>query len=89
MKRVDRHLWMVSEDWQAQSPRRKLYIDHLTKEIYKAILASWKMVEALLQTYFPTGQDGQRIISFLEEANDQYEKIKNFFGYNSLMINNV
>ena len=35
-----------------------------------------KKVEALLQTYFPTEQDGQRIISFLEEAKDQYEQVK-------------
>ena len=47
-----------------------------------------KKVEALLQTYFPTGLDGQMIVSFLEEVKDQYEQVKNFFGCNSRMINN-
>ena len=86
------HLRMVNEDWRAQSHGRQLYINHLTKEIYKVIFTSWKMVkkvEALLQTYFPIRQDGRRIISFLEKAKDQYKKVKNFFSSNSHMINNV
>ena len=51
------HLRMVGEDWRTQSHGKQLYIDHLTKDIYKAIFVSWKMVkkaEDLLQTYFPT-----------------------------------
>ena len=60
--------------------------------VYKSIFASWKMVkkvEDLLQTYFPIGRDGQRIINFLKETRDQYEQIKNFFGCNARMINNM
>ena len=30
-----------------------------------------KKIEALLQTYFPIGQDGQQIVNFLEKAKDQ------------------
>ena len=48
-----------------------------------------KNVETFLQTFFPIGQDGQKIVNFLEEAKDQYEQVKNFFGCNSRMINNV
>ena len=46
-------------------------------------------VEDLLQTYFPTELDGQRIVSFLEEAMDQYEQVKNFFSCNARMIDNM
>ena len=35
-----------------------------------------KKVETLLQTYFPTGQDGQKIVNFLEEVKDQYDRVK-------------
>ena len=83
---------MVGEDWRAQSHGRQLYFDYLIKEVYKVIFASWKMVkkmEDLLQTYFPTRRDGQKIVSFLEEAMDQYEQVNNFFGFNARMINNM
>ena len=83
---------MVGEDWRIQSHGRQLYIDHLTKEIYKVISISWKMVknvEYLLQTSFPTRRDGEKIISFLEETRDQYDQVKNFFGYNARMIDNI
>ena len=86
------HLQMVGEDWRVQSHGRQLYIDHLTKYIYNAIFVLWKMVkkvEDLLQTFFPTGRDGQRIVSFLKEARDQYEQVKNFFGGNARMIDNM
>ena len=39
------HIWMVGEDWKAQLHGKKLYIDHLTKEIYKSIFVSWMMVK--------------------------------------------
>ena len=29
------------------------------------------------------------IVSFLEEARDQYEQVKNFFGCNARMIDNM
>ena len=48
-----------------------------------------KKVEALLQTYIPVGQDRQRIISSLEEVRDQYEEVKNFFGCNACMVDNM
>ena len=85
-------MWIVSEDWRVQSYGRQLYINQLTKETHKVIFASWKMVkkvEALLQNFFPIGQDGQKMVNFLEEAKDQYEQLKNFFGCNPCMINNV
>ena len=47
------------------------------------------MVKTLLQNFFPTGQDGQKMVNFLEEAKDQYEQLKNFFGCNPRMINDV
>ena len=83
---------LVGKDWRIQSHRRQLYIDHLTKEIYKVISISWKMVkkvEYLLQTSFSIGRDGQKIISFLGEARDQYDQVKNFFGCNARMIDNM
>ena len=48
-----------------------------------------KKIEDLMQTYFPMRLDGQRIVNLLEEAKDQYEQVKNFFGCNAHMINNV
>ena len=77
---------MASKDWKAQLQKRQFHIDHLTKEIYKAISTSWRMVkkiEDLLQTYFLIGPDGQRIVNLLEEAKDQYEQVKNFFRCNT------
>ena len=46
-------------------------------------------VEALLQNFFPTGWDGQKMVNFLEEAKEQYEQVKNFFGCNLCMINDM
>ena len=86
------HLRMVGEDWRIQSNERQFYIDHLTKEIYKSTFISWKMVKKvvyLLQTSFPIGRDGQKIINFLEEARDQYDQVKNFFGCNARMNDNM
>ena len=48
-----------------------------------------KKVEALLQIYFPAGQDGQQIVNFLEDTKEQYKQVKNFFSCNSHMINNM
>ena len=30
-----------------------------------------------------------KVVNYLEEAKDQYEKVKNFLGCNPCMINNV
>ena len=48
-----------------------------------------KKVESLLQTYVPIRPEGQRIVNFLEEVRDQYEQVKDFFGCNARMINDV
>ena len=39
--------------------------------------------------YFPTGQYGKMIARFLEKAKDQYEQVKNFFGFNPRTINDM
>ena len=48
-----------------------------------------KKVETLLQSFFPTRRNRQKIMDFLEKAKDQYEQVKNFFGCNPRMINDV
>ena len=39
--------------------------------------------------FLPTSQEGQEVVNFLKKANDQYEQVKNFFGCNPRIINDV
>ena len=48
-----------------------------------------KKVETLLQDFFSTGQDGEKVVNFLEETRDQYEQVKNLFGCNPHMVNDM
>ena len=73
------------EAWIAQCLARQLYIQHTLKQIYKAIHKAHDMfekTEALYQEVVPTGENGQRLVNFLEEAKDHYEQVKMFYGYN-------
>ena len=45
--------------------------------------------EALYREVIPTGKNGQRLVNFLEEARNQYEQVKAFYGYNGNMLYNV
>ena len=59
---------------------------------YKAVHKAHDMFEkakALYQEVIPTRRNGQRLMNFLEEAKNHYEKVKTFYGYNCNMLNNV
>ena len=78
------------EAWEAQCLARHLYIQHIIKQIYKAIHRAHDMFEkakALYQEVVPTGKNGQRLVNFLEKAKDHYEQVKMFYGYNCNMLN--
>ena len=80
------------EAWKTQCLARQLYIQHTTRQIYKAVRKAHDMlekVEALYQEVIPTGKNGQRLVNFLEEARNHYEQVKAFYGYNCNMLNNV
>ena len=80
------------EAWRAQCLARQLYIQHTIKQIYKAIHKAndkFEKAEALYQEVVPIRKNGQRLVNFLEEARNHYEKIKAFYGYNYNMLNQV
>ena len=80
------------EAWKKQCLARQLYIQHIIKQIYKAIHKAHDMLEkakVLYQEVIPTGKNGQRLVNFLEEAKNHYEQVKTFYGYNRNMLNNV
>lgn len=78
--------------WIANSLGRQLYIDYLTKEVFKVVIKAREMivkVEALKQEVCPSGEFEQRLLNFLSEAKQQYEQISLFYGCNARMINDV
>ena len=73
------------EAWRVQCLARQLYIQYTIKQIYKVVNKAHDMfekAEALYREVVPTGKNGQRLVNFLEEAKDHYEKVKAFYGYN-------
>ena len=48
-----------------------------------------KKVETMLQNFILIGRDGKKVVSLLEKVKDQYKQVKNFFGCNPRMINDV
>ena len=63
---------------------RSIYIEHITTQICKAVRKAEEMVdeaEVLRHQCIPTGTFGQRLQDFLDEAKDQYEQIRCFYGF--------
>ena len=80
------------EAWKTRCRARQLYIQHITRQIYKAVRKAHDMLEkaeALYHEVVPTGSNGQRLGNFLVEARNHYEQVKAFYGYNCNMLNNV
>ena len=91
-KRTLADLWEDKEVWKAQCLARQLYIKHTIKQIYKAIRKAHEILEkseALHQSFFSTGRNGQQLLNFIEEVRNHCEQVKAFHGYNCNRINNV
>ena len=64
----------------------------MIKQIYKAIRKAHKIfekTEALHQSFFPIGKNGQQLLNFIKEVRDHCEQVNAFYGYNCNMLNNV
>ena len=74
----------------AQSQGRQMYIDHITIQVQNIVHESRKIAEkgqALIREYYPTGDLGQCLQNFLEEAGGQYEYIMSFYEANFDVLN--
>ena len=89
----ERVLSEVERDKEAQEAQclaRQFYIQHIIKQIYKAIHKAYDMFEkakTLYQEVVPIGKNRQRLVNFLEKAKDHYEQVKMFYKCNCNMLN--
>ena len=84
--------WSDKKAWKTQCFTRQMYIKHVLQQIEKAIIKANEMLvwaRELQEHVLPIGKYGQRLLNFLEEAEDHDRQLRCFYGFNSRMLNSM
>ena len=79
-----------SDKWETKNQCRKQYIQYLAVQMRGAAHEDQRMVkkvEKLLKVTVPSKSHGEQLLSFLEQARNQYEQIMRFYKKNDDMLN--
>ena len=78
------------DQWEAENENRKVYIRFLADRFREAAQEAQEMVdkvERLIGMISPFGGDRAQLVSFLEQAKNQYGQIVCFYEANHAMLN--
>ena len=80
----------TSDKWENENQCRKQYTQYLAIQMREAAHEAQGMVkkaEKLLKVTTPFGNHGMQLLSFLDQARDQYKQIVCFCETNDNMLN--
>ena len=78
------------DQWKIENRCRKQYTQYLAVQMREAAHEAQEMVEKvekLLEVTTPFGNHGMQLLSFLDQARDQYKQIVCFYKANDDMLN--
>ena len=78
------------DQWENENQCRKQYTQYLAVQMREAAHEAQKMVEKvekLLEVTTPFGNHGMQLLSFLDQARDQYKQFVRFYETNDEMLN--